>query len=278
MICERVKEQLAEYLSGNLEGPAREKFVDHLEQCPRCQAEVEELGALWRGLEFVPSAQPGIAMRGRFNEMLEAYRFGQAEALQQAGAFKGEATPTNVRQMPQPRHAWWQLAAACGLLAAGAAAGRFTVPQHTTTIPTPEVAQLRGEVESMRQLVTLSLLQQQSAGQRLRGVTYSYQMDRADPEVEKALLFAVSHDANVNVRLSAVDALQKFAHNPQVTKSLVDAIEPQDSPLVQIALIDLLVDAKEGSIIPELRKLEKAEVNEAVRQRATWGLQKLGVI
>jgi HEAT repeat protein len=103
-------------------------------------------------------------------------------------------------------------------------------------------------------------------------------MDRADPEVEKALLFAVSNDANVNVRLSAIDALQKFAHNPQVTKSLVDAIEPQDSPLVQIALIDLLVDAKEGSIIPELRKLEKAEVNEAVRQRATWGLQKLGVI
>ncbi len=272
MICERVKEQLAEYLSGNLEGPAREKFVDHLEKCPRCQAEVEELGALWRGLEFVPSAQPSIAMRGRFNEMLEAYRFGQSGSFAQS-----KAAATNVRQMPQqPRHAWWQLAAACGLLAAGAAAGRFTVPQHTA--PTPEVAQLRGEVESMRQLVTLSLLQQQSAGQRLRGVTYSYQMDRPDPEVENALLFAVSHDANVNVRLSAVDALQKYTHNPQIGKALVEAIEPQDSPLVQIALIDLLVDSKEGSIIPELRKLEKAEVNEAVRQRATWGLQKLGVI
>jgi hypothetical protein len=270
MICERVKEQLAEYLSGNLEGPAHEKFVNHLEQCPRCQAEVEELGALWRSLEFVPSAQPGIAMRGRFNEMLEAYRFGQAEAQK-------EASHKNVRQMPQPRFAWWQLAAACGLLALGAAAGRITlVPQHPG--PTPEVAQLRGEVESMRQLVTLSLLQQQSAGQRLRGVTYSYRMDRADPEVEKALLFAVSHDANVNVRLSAVDALQKYARSPQVSKALVDAIAPQDSPLVQIALIDLLVDAKEGSVIPELRKLEKAEVNESVRQRATWGLQKLGVV
>ena len=270
MICERVKEQLAEYLSGNLEGPAREKFVDHLEQCPRCQADVEELGALWRTLEFVPSAQPGVAMRGRFNEMLEAYRFGQAEALQK------EAATKNVRQMPQPRFAWWQLAAACALLGIGAAAGRITIPQHPS--PTPEVAQLRGEVESMRQLVTLSLLQQQSAGARLRGVTYSYQMDRPDPEVESALLFAVSHDANVNVRLSAVDALQKYARNPKVSKALVDAIATQDSPLVQIALIDLLVDAKEGSVIPELRKLEKSQANEAVRQRATWGLQKLGVI
>jgi HEAT repeat protein len=169
------------------------------------------------------------------------------------------------------------LAAACGLLAVGIAAGRYGVPQRMGA-PTNEVAQLRTEVESMRQLVTLSLLQQRSAGDRLRGVTYSYQMERPDPQVEEALLFAVNHDSNVNVRLSAIDALQKYAHNPQIGKALVDAIAPQDSPLVQIALIDLLVDAKEGAVIPELRKLEKAPVNEAVRQRAAWGLEKLGVV
>jgi hypothetical protein len=266
MICERVKEQMAEYLSGKLEGPAREKFVAHLEQCPRCQAEVEELSSLWRALEFVPSGQPSANMRGRFNEMLEAYRFGQSES--------------KVVAMPKRGFNLWQLtAAACALLALGAIAGRYGIPQQHPIAATPELAQLRGEVESMRQLVTLSLLQQQSAGARLRGVTYSYQMDRPDPEVENALLFAVSHDANVNVRLSAVDALQMYARIPQIGKSLVDAIEPQDSPLVQIALIDLLVDAKEGTVIPELRKLEKtAEVNEAVRQRAQWGLQKLGVL
>jgi anti-sigma factor ChrR (cupin superfamily) len=268
MICERVKEQLAEYLSGSLEGAAREKFVSHLEECPRCRAEVEELGALWRGLEFLPAALPSIAMRGRFNEMLEAYRLGQTEAAQ-----------SKVKQMPRMTPAWWQLAAAaCGILALGIAAGRYSSPTTPKVAVTPEVAQLRAEVESMRQLVTLSLLQQQSAGARLRGVTYSYQMDRPDPEVESALLFAVNHDANVNVRLSAVDALQKYARNPQISKELVEAITPQDSPLVQIALIDLLVDAKEGSVIPTLRKLEKARVNEAVQQRAQWGLQKLGVL
>jgi hypothetical protein len=265
MICERVKEHLAEYLSGNLEGPAREKFVEHLEQCPRCRAEVDELGAVWRGLEMLPSAQPGTAMRGRFNEMLEAYRLGQAEAA-----------PPNLRKMPQPRLAWWRMAAAaCALLAIGAAVGRYTSAARSTS---PEIAQLRGEVESMRQLVTLSLLQQQSAGQRLRGVTYSYQIEHPDPEVENALLYTVNHDSNVNVRLSAIDALQKYAANPKVGQALVQAIELQDSPLVQIALIDLLVDARESAVIPELRKLEKANVNEAVRQRASWGLQKLGVL
>jgi hypothetical protein len=80
------------------------------------------------------------------------------------------------------------------------------------------------------------------------------------------------------VRLSAIDALQKYARNPKVSAALVDSIALQDSPLVQIALIDLLVDAKESSVIPELRKLEKEPVNEAVRQRAAWGLEKLGVV
>ena len=257
MICERVKEHLAEYLSGNLEGTTREKLISHLETCARCRAEVEELGSLWRSLELLPSAQPSTALRGRFNDMLEAYRLGQHEAA-----------------APRRSYAWWQLAAAaCALVFLGAAAGRLTVRQAT-----PEVAQLRTEVESMRQLVTLSMLQQQSASARLRGVSYSYQMQHADPEVESALLYTVSHDPNVNVRLSAVDALQKYAASPQVSKSLVDAIAPQDSPLVQIALIDLLVESRDGAVIPALRMLEKANVNEAVRQRATWGLQKLGAL
>jgi hypothetical protein len=256
MICERVKEQMAEYLSGQLEGPAREKFLMHLESCAACRSEVGELSALWRGLEFLPSAQPSPSATARFHEMLEAYQVG-------------------LKHQPKlrPTYHWWQLAAACGLLALGAAVGRLTVPSRN-----PEVAQLRGEVESMRQLVTLSLLQQQSAGARLRGVTYSYQMERPDAQVEEALLYAVNHDPNVNVRLSAVDALQKYARNPQIGKSLVDAIPAQDSPLVQIALIDLLVDAKDGAVIPALRTLEKAPVDDAVRQRAAWGLTKLGVL
>jgi HEAT repeat protein len=103
-------------------------------------------------------------------------------------------------------------------------------------------------------------------------------MDRPDPQVEEALLYAVNHDSNVNVRLSAVDALQKYARDPQVSKSLVEALEPQDSPLVQIALIDLLVEAREDAVVPELRKLEREPVNEAVKQRAGWALQKLGVL
>ena len=50
-----------------------------------------------------------------------------------------------------------------------------------------EVAQLRGEMYNMRQMVTLSLLQQQSASDRLRGVNWSYRVEQPDSEVLAAL-------------------------------------------------------------------------------------------
>jgi hypothetical protein len=133
-------------------------------------------------------------------------------------------------------------------------------------------------VASMRQLVTLSLLQQQSPSARMRGITYSYQVERPDAQVENALLFAVNHDSNVGVRLSAVDALQKYARVPEISRGMIEAISTQENPLVQIALIDTLVQMNDGAVAPVLQKLESdSKVNEAVRQRAAWGLRKLGV-
>jgi HEAT repeat protein len=103
-------------------------------------------------------------------------------------------------------------------------------------------------------------------------------MAKPDEQVEQALLRAVNHDSNVNVRLSAVDALEKLARaNPAVRQALVDAIPVQDSPLVQIALIEVLVQLNESNAAPELRKLAKnAQADESVRQRAQWALDKLG--
>jgi HEAT repeat protein len=126
-------------------------------------------------------------------------------------------------------------------------------------------------------LVTLSLLQQDSPSSRLRGVTYSYQMTGPDPQVEQELLHTVNHDSNVNVRLSAVEAIaSKFSRSPEVRRALVDSIAVQDSPLVQVAIIDLLVQLNDKDAVPALRKLaDDKDADESVRQRAVTALQKL---
>jgi len=262
MICERVKEQIPEYLSGALEEQARIRLLGHLDSCNSCREEVAQLDSVWRKLGLLEGVEPSPSLRPRFQEMLAAYQAGVAavERPQQASR--------NWLTFP----AWAAVACATVLVLGGVAAGRyFHSPQ------TAEYSQLKGEIEGMRQLVTLSLLQQQSPGSRLRGVNYSYRIERPDPEIESALLYAVNHDSNVNVRLSALDALQKFAGSPAIGRALIDALPLQDSPLVQIGLIDLLVGRNEADATPVLQKLVKdPQSNPAVRQRAQWGLNKLG--
>jgi len=269
MNCERIREQIPEVLAGRLEGAARERLIEHLDTCAACRAEVADLGVVWRGMEAMAQPEPSPAMKSRFLETLHAYEEGFQEAQRRL-------------TYTAPKRSWfwqpaWQVAFAAVLLAGGIAGGRYLLPHGAAPPGNPEIAQLRGQVETLRQMVALSLLQDQSASSRLRGVTYSYQMTRPDRDVAQALLHAVNQDTNVNVRLNAVDALAKFAGDPEVRKALADSLAVQDSPLVQVALIDLLVQlhAREG--VPVILKLSQdKDANEAVRQRAVSALEKLG--
>jgi len=269
MNCERVREQIPEVLAGRLEGAARERLIEHLDTCAACRAQVAELGVVWRGMEAMAEPEPSPAMRSRFLETLHAYEEGFQEAQRRL-------------TYTAPKRSWfrqpvWQAAFAAAALLLGLAGGRYLLPHNGTPPGNPEIAQLRGQVDSLRQMVALSLLQEQSPSSRLRGVTYSYQMTQPDRDVEQALLHAVNHDSNVNVRLSAVDALAKFASDPEVRRALADSLAVQDSPLVQIALIDLLVQLRAREGAPLILKLSQdKDANEAVRQRAVSALEKLG--
>ena len=271
MNCERMREQIPEALAGRLDKAAREALVEHLESCAGCRTEVAELNAVWRGLEPLKTgmdAPPDAGAKVRFQEMLAAYQSGMA-ALQPA------ARPV----VHAPRVAWfpaqpvWQFAAAAGLLLGGILFGRY-LPRAGGG--NPEMAQLRAQVENLHQMVALSMLQQPSPSARMRGVTYSEKIAQPDPLVLDALLQAVNRDSNVNVRLSAVDALQKFAADPEVARAMVNSIPGQESPLVQIALLDMLVQWNARGIAPGLARISRdTQMDEMVRQRAGWALHKM---
>ena len=260
---------------GRLDKAARDKVIEHMEACSGCRAELAELGVVWRGLEAlaVPAVEPQPALRDRFLETLHAY-----EAGLEAGKALPKPAPKPVRaEAPRPWHLRpaWQFAFAAAVLLLGVFAGKLAFSPRGET---PEMAQLKGQVEGLRQLVALSMLQDESPGSRMRGVTYSIQMAQPDSQVEQALLHAVTSDPNVNVRLRAVDALEKYAGDPQIRRALIDAVPMQDSPIVQVALIDLLVQLKDKDSAPALEKLSiDPQTDEMVRQRAAVAMQKLGL-
>ena len=270
MSCDRFREQIPECLAGRLDGAARERLIAHLEICSGCRADMAQMGAVWRGLEQLPLLEPDQSMRPRFMEVLDAYKAGMEQAQERKAA---AARPRWWNAGWWPERAVWQTALAMALVLAGGVGEHYLGRPSGTS---PEIAQLKGQVESLRQTVALSMLQDQSASSRIRGVTY-VESERPDRETEQALLYAVTHDGNVNVRLTAVDALEKQAGNPEIQRALVDALPMQDSPLVEIALIDVLVEVNDKNSVPALEKVaQDSQADDSVRQRAAAGVRKLG--
>ena len=257
MKCEDAKLMLADYWTRDLRGADELALEAHLAECSVCRDETPRLQAVWRDLALIPVDEPGPQLRGRFYEALGAYR----EGAQSNGRRRWQWTPA------------WQMAAAAALLVAGIGIGYGVRSDRTGQ----QVSELREEVSGMRQMVALSLLQQQSASERLRGVGYAYRSEPSDTEVLSALVSAVNDDTNINVRLAAVDALHTFSGSPVARKAVLDALPKQNmEPLVQVALIDFLVDMKERQAAEGLRRLtEDGGVNDGVKERARWALTKL---
>src|SRR5580704_7961412 len=271
MTCDEAKILLSEYWSQTL-GEAQElAFEAHMATCDGCRAETERLGTLWKSLALLPVEEPSANMRGRFYETLGAYRQGLESAPRRSLREKILAL--------WPRQPAWQMGLSFALLVMGIGVGYGIRPekkQQTQEQPASELAQLRGEVGNMRQIVALSLLQQQSASERLRGVSWAYRVPPSDTEVLSALLTAVNQDPNVNVRVEAVGALHAFGSSPMMRTAIIQSISRQTTPLVQMALLDLLVDLKEKEAAPELRKLAAdTNINASVREHTKWALGKL---
>jgi HEAT repeat protein len=255
MNCEQARTQFVDYWRGTLED-AQGDFDTHLAGCERCRAEAEHLKDMWSTLGTLPEEDPSLRMRARFYDSLREWR--QRETGRR-------------HAFAWLRHPAFQAAAAVLILAAGVGAGYLVRGRENS-----EVAHLRGEVDNMRQLVALSLMQQQSASDRLRGVSYAYRVEPDDSQVLSALLSTVNHDSNVDVRLAAVDALKKFTDNPIGRNGLAQALSKQDSPLVQIAILDEIVELREKSAAPALRALaSNQDANPEVKQHAQWALRQL---
>jgi len=264
MKCEEFANLGPDHLQGSLPKEAAAAMEAHAQGCVACAADV----AMWNDLGKLPELEPSPNLQRRFDALLHAYEEGRWE-----------------RQKYQPQPAlssfgWFsgfRFAAMAAMvlivLAVGYGAGTY---MHGREDKDKEMATLRQELKETRQLATLSLLQQQSASQRLEGVSYSTRAERPDPEILSALMHTLRYDSSVDVRLAALDALRRYNTQPEVREGMVESLTKQDSPMVQIALIDLLVELKERKATQQIKQLEQdPKLNPAVRERARWGLRQL---
>ena len=259
MRCEEFSARLPDEWVGGLPDGERAAMREHVASCAACRQELESLGDTWGLLGEIPIAAPDSrAMRARLDAAIRRE--------QQA------SRPVRTRGAP-----WNQWLLAAGLAGVALVAGVFVGRSGAPAPASSDVVALREELRDLRHMVALSLMQQQSASERLKGVGWSTRLEGPSDEVVTALIDTLRHDENVNVRLASIDALKRFADRDDVRRAALDALQTQHAPLVQMALIDFVVETQDREAAAALRRIsDDAKSDQTVRTRAAWGLEHLG--
>lgn len=257
MISEQYIELVTAYIEGTITSEDRARLNDLINDGEIDILEVKELEQLYKNMGNLPAPKPGSEMGNRFYRMLEQEKK------------KQESSPTalfkqyleKIGRLFQPR----QLAFALGLLLLGMLIGNWATPFRDYR---QQLNRLSSEVSDMRQIMMLTLLDNESVTERLKAVNISTEIQSSDDRIAVALLKTLRNDPNVNVRLAAIEALMQHASNPTVREGLVNAIGEQESPIIQTALADAMLILQEKRSVEKFRRLlDQKDLDRDVRSK-----------
>ena len=279
MNCQRIQESFSDYQDGSLPTAEAAQCRAHLASCPACQREWSAWQQFTGQLDTLAATpEPSPRLREQFYAMVETHE-SAAEAPSPFGLARSRIDRFFAALLPaQPS---LQFTFALALLCGGLFAGRHFMAQPTLVIPADdsakeELAALRAQVNSMGQLVTYSLLQQQSTSDRMRAVLATMELKSPDRKILTDLVGSLVFDPSINVRLSAVEALAQHTDDSLVRAGVLTALPRETAPLVQVAMIELLTLTHDQSAMLVFEKLSRDEsLDRNVRDAARRGLAAL---
>ncbi len=254
---EKLESLIIDHIDGKLTEADRASLEKQLASDPEAFKLYEQFRQVIQAMETSAQTEPTSRLRAGFDQML-------AEEIR--------------KQQPEGRQVFFRpvffrAAAAVALVLSGVAGG-YWISQNAQQ--KAEMALLKEEVQATKRMMQSMLDNEGSASQRLQGVNVALGMNSADNDVVNALVSTMNEDPSSNVRLAALDALAKFQDEANVRKALIKSLSTQKDPIVQIALIQLLVRMKEKSVIKDLERMVDDELNiKAVKDEASSGILKL---
>ena len=145
MNCQSIELLIPEYLKGTMSEEEKGGFEGHIQSCPTCREELNQMQTLWAGIKAGSQVQPGPQLRPRFYAMLDAYKNEYAAKEARPGLFK---RIESVIQTWWPKRPAIQVAFSITLLVLGILIGIGVDGKH---IHDNELARLHSDLQSMQQ-------------------------------------------------------------------------------------------------------------------------------
>jgi hypothetical protein len=268
MECKDYTELIPALLNNELEETQRCQLISHISECTACSTEYESVRKIWELMGKLPQPDPSPYMKTGFESILTTHKKELANRRKPLIEWLEQVFTNRV----QPGLSFSVLMMTIGLILGYL----LHHPEKQNIAYNNQIDSLSMQIADMKQVMMLSLLQDPSASQRIKAVSYTNDLNKADLKVINALLTTLNEDPNVNVRLATLDALSKMAGEPLVREGLVRSISRQDSPIMQSAIADLMVKLQEkGSVEPLRELLRKKDLNSMVKINIEKSIQKL---
>jgi hypothetical protein len=246
MKCEEVDYLMIDYLDGKVDDKVKNEIEKHLNNCERCLDELKDTKQLLGTVSKEVMVTPDESLKINFYHMLHNE------------IRKNEETKPVVRTIsPSPWYnkSSYRIAAAVALLVAGTFIGMFIRNNPVQSVASNEMLQLRSEVNDLKKNVMLTMLKEESSSDRIQAVSYATEMEDVDENVIRVLVSTLNNDKNVNVKMAAAFALSKFASKKEVTDALVNSLEHQEDPILQVTLINILTERNIKSALVPVQKI-----------------------
>jgi uncharacterized membrane-anchored protein YhcB (DUF1043 family) len=256
---ERIEELLINYIEGQLSGDQKAFVEAKVKEDTAISKMYHDYLALYQMMEDSPEEVPDDRLNKDFHRMLEREKQSEAEKI--------------IPIKGLTKTAWFKVAAAVALIAIGFLLGRFWIEDRSKD---PEIVALQQDLDETKALLQQVVNGHLSATQRLANVRVSYQLKNADNEILDVLVRTMNTDDNVNVRLAAIRGLAGFTEDQEVRRALIQSLESQNDPSIQMMLINILVKIKEKEAVQQFEKLiEDEAVDSTVKDEAQLGIFQL---
>ncbi|KGJ91719.1 HEAT repeat domain-containing protein [Colwellia psychrerythraea] len=117
---------------------------------------------------------------------------------------------------------------------------------------------LQEDISSLTTVLAMSMLQKDSASERLSGVAYSRQTDLSNPLLVEQLIKLLARDKSTSVRLAVINSLGELKFFGSFEQQLLTLATKEENLLVQIELCRLLLNY--GSV--EIKALLTEQANQ----------------
>jgi len=229
---------------------------------------VEELEQIYQDLDQLHTPSPGPEMTENFYRMLN----NEKRILRQKSSGLEEliARIKGVLRKPVVIRTAYSLI----LLVVGWLTGFYT--QADRDQADTHLQYMSAEIRQMKKMVAFSMLNQSSPTERIKALHYLHNNSLFDDQTTGQLFEILNEDPNVNVRLVALETLLEYSDLPGVRTGLLNSINQQQSPIIQITLVKSMVQLKDEQAVHYLKKLLRdEELNYIVREQVERSLKLL---